>query len=561
MKTLSSLAAALLVAGAGAQSQLNCFPAGAFLSWLTPPPVTSMYFDLSVATTITLQAIATPLLTTIGVTGQLQVYLTIPPTTTYVFQTFNPSVWTLAASGTIIGNGTAGQLATITATSCQTATGGGGLVLNPGNYGVCVRYAGVNPMLTQVSTAQTFFNSELSVSGGALQYTPWGALQPGSWAFYGSLFYTVGSVPHGCAEATKYGAGCYSVSGSAYQEFNDTPPGAAASASAALTGRSLKFTPSGGGYVMTPGTAAFIPPVGAVGIPAGDDFEYAITPTNSFPYPGGVASQLFVHSNGYVSVASNNVLPGGPNDVPEPQVMLSAPATAWWSWHDFNPTESGSGTLVWQEIGSVVAITWPNVESYPTGTPNPSTLQFQFDTASGEVTILWQTVTSIGGSGLVQGDDWVIGYSPGGVSPATTPFNIVTLTSRTLPHPEVLPLTLTATAKPLLGTTFDLMTTNETGVNLGINFLSLTSLPAPGVNLGSVGMPNCFALLNLNNAVGNLISNLGIGGTSMAVSWPLPSGTTFLGIVAYSQSLWIDPAANPFGALVSNGLKLSFGNY
>jgi hypothetical protein len=369
--------------------------------------------------------------------------------------------------------------------------------------------------------------------------------------------------PHACAEAVKYGTGCNTVRGSAHQEFTDSSvPSAAGAASAALTNRQLLFLPSGTGYVMLPGTATFLPPSGAaVALPSNDDGETAITPTLPFQYPGGITTQLFVHTNGFVSVASNNTIPGGLNYVPQIPGMLAATSTGWWSWHDLNPTEAASGQIVWEEVGSIVAITWQGVESYPTTAANPSTFQFQFDMLAGTVTILWQTIDAVGGSGFLEGDDWVIGYSPGGPSPNGVAFDITTLTATALAFPEVFPLALDTSSKPLLGTTIDLVTSNETGQNLGINFVSVVGIPAPGFDLSILGMPGCVALLDINAGVGNVISNLGLPGISMNVSFPLPPNPALASIKIYSQSIWLDPLANPFGATASNAIEMTLGNF
>ena len=570
LKTLP-LAAVGLCATLAAQSPFNYYPVApvGYFGWNVPPAIHTNLFDLTVASQITLQAIATPLLTPTGVTGTLEVWLTNPGTTTYVGNQQNQAVWSLAASGPITGNGTTGSLASLTATSCQ-SIGGAGLVLNPGSYGVILRYTGgVTPLLVAVGTPQTISNAELTISGGGVQYTPWTALnapQTGytAWSWRGSIIYQNGVFPHACALAANYGAGCYTIGGSAYQEWTDTStPSAAAAASAALTGRSLTFVPTGPSYLMVPGTAAtFIPPSpAAVALPAVDDNENIVPLTLPFAYPGGTTSQLYVHSNGYVSVGSNQTLPGGPNDIPEIPAMLSANETAWWSWHDYNPTEAGSGQIVYEEIGSLMVITWNGVESYPTTAANPSTLQFQFDESTGQVTILWQTIEAVGGTGFLQGSDHVIGFSPGGASPATGAFNITTLTSQLLAYPEAFPLTLNTSAKPLIGTTINLDTTRETGQNLGINFVSIAQIPAPGIDLGILGMPGCPALVDVNQSVGNLISNLGLPGVSMSVAFPLPNNPALAGQSVYSQSIWLDAGANAFGALTSNGVSLLLGNF
>jgi hypothetical protein len=314
---------------------------------------------------------------------------------------------------------------------------------------------------------------------------------------------------------------------------------------------------------MVPGTAAgFVPPSpAAVALPPVDDNEATIALTVPFTYPGGSATQLYVHSNGYISVGSNQTLPGGFNDIPEIPPMLAANNTAWWSWHDYNPTEAGSGQIVYEEIGTLMIVTWNGVESYPTTAVNPSTLQFQFDEASGQVTVIWQTIEAVGGTGFLQGSDHIIGYSPGGASPNTGAFNIATLVSQVLPFPEAFPLTLATTQKPLIGTTVNLDTTRETGNNLGINFVSVTQIPAPGFPLAVIGAPGCSALLDINAGVGNLISNLGLPGVSMSIAFPIPNNPIFAGLSIYSQSIWLDPLANAFGALVSNALDMKLGNF
>ncbi|MBL8752443.1 MAG: hypothetical protein JNK15_04000 [Planctomycetes bacterium] len=572
MKLLSSLAPAMLCAVAVAQSPFVYNPVApvGYYGWNSPPPITTVMMNLTVTNQVTLQAIATPLLSPVGQQGTLEIYLTNPGITTYVGNELIAANWSPAASGQIIGKGTTGTLAGLEATSCQ-AVLGSGLTLNPGSYGIAFRYVGVTPLLAAVGVQQTIANADLSMVGGALQYTPWGALSGAptaagynSWAWRGQFIYQPGVFPHACAESSLYGAGCYKVSGSCYQEWTDSTPGGAAPAAAtALNTRQLTWVYTGAGYTMIPGTGAYLAPSGtAVSLPATDDGEAAITLTTPFPHLTGAAAQLFVHSNGYVSLGTNNTLNNGNlNYVPEPNGLLTATNTAWWCWHDYNPTEAGSGLIVWEEIGGIVYITWNGVESYPTTAVNPSTMQFQFDTSTGNVTCIYQSMTNIGGSGFLQGDDTIVGYSPGGDSPDAGPFDITTLTSINLPAAEAFPLQLNMTARPIIGTTVNLDTTRETGLSLGVNFVSVVQIPAPGFDLGILGMPGCAALVDINAGVGNVISNLGLPGLSMSVAFPLPNNPAFAGLTIHSQSVWLDPAANAFGALVSNGLTMVLGNF
>lgn len=580
MNTSLSLSVALAFGAAlAAQSPLNVYPVApvGYYGWNTPPPIHSNMFNLTVTNQVTLQAINTPLLSPIGQQGTFEVWLTNPGITTYVGNELTAANWTLASSGRIVGKGTTGSLVTLADLSCQQTPAGGGLVLNPGSYGVLLRYIGVTPLLVAVGTPQTIGNADLSVSGGSIQYNPW--LAPAApatgagfsaWAWRGQIFYAPGAVPHACAVTSTYGTGCYTVNGSAYQEWTDSsvPPGgtvgnAAAAASAALTGRSLKFLPSGSGYLMLPGNATgyIAPTPAATVVTLADDTENTVTLGAPFNYPGGSTSTLFVHANGYVSVGSNNTLPGGFNDIPEIPQMLNAPETAWWSWHDYNPAEAGSGQVKFEQIGAVACITWDGVESYPTTAVNPSTLQFQFDLASGEVTIVWVTIEAQGGTGFLQGSDHIIGFSPGGASPTTGQFNITTLTTQVLTVPERFPLGLGTTSKPLLGTTVSLDTTSPPNIGLGVNFLSTVQIPAPGLDLAILGAPGCAALADVGAGLGNAISNLGLPGVTLQSSLALPNNPALAGVRIYSQSAWLDAAANALGVVTSNAVELVLGIY
>jgi hypothetical protein len=572
-KTLSLLAALSCGAALTAQSPLNVYPVApvAYYGWNTAPAIHSNMFDLTVTNQVTLQAINTPLLSPLGQQGTFEVWLTNPGITTYVGSEQNAANWTLQSSGRIVGQGTTGSLITLSNLSCQQTPAGGGLVLNPGSYGVLLRYVGVTPLLVAVGTPQTIGNADLSVSGGVIQYTPWTATQApatgagyNAWAWRGQIFYANGAVPHACAVTSPYGSGCYTVNGSAYQEWTDNAPGgAAAAASAALTGRSLKFLPSGSGYLMLPGNAAgyIAPTAAATAITLADDTENTVTLPGAFTYPGGVTSTLYVHANGFVSVGSNNTLPGGFNDIPEIPQLLNAPETAWWSWHDYNPAEAGSGQVKYEFVGTVACITWDGVESYPTTAANPSTLQFQFDIATGEVTIIWVAIESTGGTGFLQGSDHIIGFSPGGLSPALGQFNITTLASQVLTTPERFPLQVSTTNKPLLGTTVTIDTSSPPNLGLGVNFLSLVQIPGPGLDLGILGAPGCVALADINAGTGNAISNLGLPGLSLQSSLPLPNNPALAGVRVFSQSAWLDATANSLGIITSNGLELVVGIY
>ena len=107
-------------------------------------------------------------------------------------------------------------------------------------------------------------------------------------------------------------------------------------------------------------------------------------------------------------------------------------------------------------------------------------------------------MTSIGGSQSY--DETVVGWSPAGRSPDLGPIDVTTLTAVNLPYPEVNGLRVVASAAPVLGTSIDFVTSNPSGPGVGVNFLSVVPLPAPGIPLDILGAPGCFAHVEIGRA-------------------------------------------------------------
>jgi hypothetical protein len=162
MKIFSTLAVASLCAVVTAQSQLPIIqtPVAGF-GYNTPSNNTNLYGNLVVSSPITLQELRTPLLSASGQQGTLSLY-TCP--LTHVGNELNAAAWTLAATGAIVGRGTVGSFATLTAASCQedAVTPNSGLTLLPGSYGIAIRYQGVTPLLAATPAAGTFSTPELA---------------------------------------------------------------------------------------------------------------------------------------------------------------------------------------------------------------------------------------------------------------------------------------------------------------------------------------------------------------------------------------------------------------
>ena len=518
-------------------------------------------FDLAVTTTVTIRALDVNLSTAPGVNGTIEIYTTIPSVTTYFGNETSPSQWSPfpVASGTVKAAG-ANQPSYVCLTS--------GLVLQPGTIGVVLRHIECQPWYSvgngttqpgggAPTTNQTFSTPQLTLLAGAVQGVPWNApTQPRVWN--GSLHYAVGAVAHACAINTNYGPGCYQQQTSFFQMFSTS-----AEASLALSGRSLSLLNTNPGYTVlnnAPGVA-FVPPSGTASAFAVDDGELNYAWPSATPFGPGGPTSLFVHTNGIVSTASNAVLT--PNAYRANVAgCLNANATAWWSWHDYNPAAVGSGLIRMEEVAGVVYVTWDNVESYPTATVNPSRWQFQFDLASGNVNYVWVSITALGQS--LYGDSHVIGYSPGGPSLALLPIDLTTFTSVSVGAVDLAPLTLTATTRPAIGSVVTYTTSNPTSVSLGINFLSVADLgpfsPA-GLDLTFIGIPGCVANVDINQGIGNVIANLGLPFPGMAVAFPIPVNLGLVGQSVYSQSVWLDAAANAGGLLTSNAIRSLIGTF
>jgi hypothetical protein len=536
------LATAIVLAAAlTAQSPLVTSYAGITTVPGTPPDP-QVYFNLTVNTPVTLQAFDINTSSPVGTVGSVSVYITAAGGT-YVGNMLNQGLWTLAASGSCTSAGLG-----FPTQACITP----GIQLTPGTYGVAVRYNGLQVRLN--NGANNYSNPDLAIQTGAVQVTPFTSTPFNNYSFSGGIHYALGFQPHSCASATPYGTGCYRIPASWYDRIATAP-----AAAAALNGRSISMLPNGNGYTVLQSTVAYIQPSAtAQALPRNDDGESPVTLTTPFPYPGGTASVLHVCTNGFVSTGANIALPLGNNWTPLANVFLAATHTAWWSWHEYSTLETGSGEIKFEEVGPLAIITWDGVESYPLTVTNPCWFQFQFNTTTGEVHFVWQTIEAIGGN--TNNDAHLVGYSPGGPSLPPVETDVTTLVGQSLPGVDIERLTLTASPRPAFGNTVQLTTTNEIGTGIGVNFLSLGEIPAPGFDLGIIGAGGCAALIDVNTAVGNVISNL--PGQSMTIQFPMPVGQPSLsGFTCYSQSIWLSPTSNPAGLITSNAVKLVVGYF
>jgi len=115
---------------------------------------------------------------------------------------------------------------------------------------------------------------------------------------------------------------------------------------------------------------------------------------------------------------------------------------------------------------------------------------------------------------------------------------------------------LAANARPLVGTTVDLVVSNiPVRPLLGAVLISLLQ-DLPGTDLGFLGMPGCSAHIDPFNNV--TLGAFSPGGSSNSSSFAVVPG--FSGVEVFFQAGLFVPGVNLQNLLVSNALTLRIGN-
>jgi hypothetical protein len=341
-----------------------------------------------------------------------------------------------------------------------------------------------------------------------------------------------GGVP---ATVATYGTGCYRTSKAFYEFFATAGAFDLASTRMRLT-RNVDF------YVASAAGAYVAPTAAATSLALTDDSATTVTLAGAFPYAGGSTTTLEVCSNGFVSVAAGN----GTSFTPTAAGWLAGTQPRWGCWHDYNPGAAGSGAVKFEQVGTVAYVTWDGV--YDFGTTNRNTWQLQFDRATGNVTYAWQTMSGTGNAMLV-------GYAAAAPNNDLGSIDISAAlpgTFRTSSQNQN-GLALAGTA-PRLGTTAVLTTTNyPAGSGAGVQAVSLTRVE-PGIDLGSIGMPDCRRYTGLDVTV-FLVPSAGQSIYNLTV----PNDPSLQGLPVSAQTWALAPGANALGMTNSNGVAMVVG--
>lgn len=514
-----------------------------------------IYFDMTVNTTITISQIDFLCgANTVAGTGTMDVFL---GPTTYVGNVTNPALWTLVASAAV----------PVAPSTIATGTLNAAFALGPGNYGVALKSNahnhGYTNGLTCTSTSipgscsnSLFSNAELTIRAGAAQnaFLSGGIFQPR--IFNGGIHYTLGGTPIAVASWQGFGQGCYGYYRSFYQLFPN-PVGLNIGTNNAVTAFKLVF--SGASYsVVATNTPIVTPTSTPIALTSSDQTFLA-----SSAFPGSVMPFPVPHPlNGSVSVATDL-------EISTDGYIVPAPATAA---NDNTPTVAEFLSLVprW-------APHWKNME--PTSATAPGTMHVELDVPSSTILVTWNNVADVGATttstfqvaffpngdveyryGAMSGNGGgsypvIIGWTNGNNSLDWGNRELATAFPFSTNALDNLPLTLTLSARPQLGTVPNLTTDNiPAGTSVGSSILSFTQIN-PGFDLGSFGMPGCFQYAGLD--VTNVFF---VTGSVASAPFPIPNLGAFNGVLVYGQTLTLTPGYNVLGGLTSNGLRFAIGS-
>ncbi len=356
------------------------------------------------------------------------------------------------------------------------------------------------------------------------------------------------------ATTTKLGAGCIA----SYDSFYELFPFASL-ADLRLTGNSLRFVRTTDGYrgEWLPGTASSLyrAPVAPTVLAVGSDFYATVNLVGAgFPTAQGLQTTLEVEANGIVFWGPDiPEFPGSTPWIPSARAFLDNAPPGVYAWHDFDPTEPGSGQVVAEQVGNVAYVTYDNVESDsqpPVG--NRSTVQFQFDLTTGNITLVFVRVNA--NSTALRGSRYLVGISGQGASSDPGSVNLAAATL--VAGRQVAGLGLSAVSRPVLGTAWNLRVDDipPTAV-LGVEVLGLSD---PGLlDLAFLGLPGCGLRASLD-----LLRPFAGSGTSHSYGVGIPSAASLVGVSIYAASaVFSNPPATAFGAITSNAVIGRVGDF
>ncbi len=464
----------------------------------------------------------------------------------------NPgSPWTLLGSGTM------------TVVNTGVGNGESPIVFNPplsipaGQYGVCFVYnnptTGLNPgplhcLGKSPNPATPVTDGFITFSNDGIVGTAWTGVGTDSPNL--RLDYLPAATS---GHFEPLGDGCYFRPYAFYESF---PNGVA---TPDLANTSQSWVSLVNNYLVVPGTAAFIPPTsanlaaGATGSSSSANWDDALsTPIVlpfTFSYPGGSTNEITISSNGSVYLAnvvdSTYAICGASYGSIAP--FRDGPARIAAFYHDLDPTVGGGIYYDVDPNNQWVRITWDSVQEWGVAAA-VNTIQVTLSVGGG-VDIYYGSLGNQSG-----GNNAIAGFTPGTGSRLAPAMDL----SASIPFQSgdgQIPPVLTMDARPVIGTTPNVVTTNITpGTFFQVFVAGFTGVPAP-VSLAAFGMPDCFQYINPFTA---FLSGLN-GNGEFSVAFNIPNNPAYQGVTFYFQSAPLTGGLNAAGIITSNGICATLG--
>lgn len=522
-------------------------------------------FDLTAQTSISISQIKTwtydqgvgnpPVPNQVGATSVVNVYTC--PTTRIGNEANAPtnpgSPWTLLGTGTITVVQTPGESPIVFAPP---------LALPAGSYGVAINYlptvSGPAPGVLHClglspNPALTISDQFVTYSNDAIQGTAWTGVGTDS----PNLRITYTPDPN-AAHYVAIGDGCYFRPHAWFENFNP------AAGLPDVANKSLQCLNLGNNYLVVQGGAAIVPStspnlvLSAYGVSSSGNWDDALTVPITLPFtfnaPGGISTNdITISSNGCVYLAAVT------NAAYTPFTGASYGSTATFRdgppriagyFHDLDPQATGSMHYDVDPANQFVRITWNAVSEW--GVPAAvNSIQITLY-PSGNIDI----VTGVLGNQSA-GNNAIMGYTPGLGSRLPAAIDIsATLPGGITTGDGAIPPVLGMNARPVMGTSPNIVTSNITpGTLIQLLTAGAALQPVP-VDLGFIGMPGCQLVTNPFVYLTNV---LGVNNT-FEQPFNIPVNPVFQNIQLTFQAAPLTAGLNPLGIILSNGICVRITN-
>ena len=412
-----------------------------------------------------------------------------------------------------------------TALGVTTGVSNGGGIADPGASDLSAGSVGtsVSPIAYQIFTTLGTFD-----------------LQNKSTAFVpnAGLGYDVVVAPCVPAGNTNYGVGCPNISATGYESF--------APNTIDLSNTSIRLTPNAqGGYTFGPGSGTNYTHTVA-GLALGDDANGTLALPTAFAYPGGTTSTLTISSNGYIWMQSPNTLADFSPTVAE---MFSNPARLMPAWCDGVPDGAANLQNVFAEVDAVANKAYVSYVNIPIfgGVGGTMNVQVELDLTSGVVEYRYGAITC--------GNVCIVGWAPGTglstVNAGSIDFSAQVAAGFSTSATEQVALALASATPPVIGAAVTFTASNIPATSPLSVYLCSAGQTNPGISLGSIGAPGCFAYVSLPEIFAvDLLTN-----PTSSATFTIPADPFFVGQSFYSQAVSFDAGANAFGLISSNGVS------